>query len=118
MKKKQKRGKHLKVFSIKKNSVMNSHQNGITGEQSQFDENLIQRVAKKLVIAAQTPERNTVHIISRGNDWVIKREGAQKVYRICDTQTEAILIAKGMIKKGLAERIIVHDDDGTVAKRM
>ena len=97
---------------------MDTHHNGTIREQSQFDESLIRRVAKKLEIAAQTPERNTLHIISRGNEWVIKREGAQKVYRICNSQAEAIQIAKGMIKKGLAERIIVHDNDGTVAKRM
>ena len=87
-------------------------------EQHHPDKSVIRRVAHKLEVAASSPERSNLHIIARGEHWIIKREGAQKAYRIHDSQTEAIDNAKEMIEKGMAEHIIVHEDDGTVAKRI
>lgn len=113
MKKKQK-GKNLTIFSIKKNSIMEGQSNGLP----LTDEGVIKRVGHKLAIAASTPEKNNLHIIARGEHWIIKREGAQKAYRICETQDQAISNAKEMIKRGLATHIIIHEDDGTVAKRI
>lgn len=113
MKKKQK-GKNLTIFSIKKNSTMEGQQNDLP----LTDEGVIKRVGHKLAIAASTPEKNNLHIIARGEHWIIKREGAQKAYRICETQDQAINNAKEMITRGLATHIIIHEDDGTVAKRI
>ena len=116
--KKKKKGKYLKVFSIKKKPEMEGHNNDSMPEQHLPDEGFIKRVAHKLEIAASSPDRSNLHIIARGDHWVIKREGAQKVYRICETQTQAINSAKEMIERGIAAHIIIHEDDGTVAQRI
>ena len=114
MKKKKKKGKNLTVFSIKKNSIMEGHSN----ELPLTDKGVIKRVGQKLAIAASSPEKNNLHIIARGEHWIIKREGAQKAYRICEKQEQAIKDAKEMIHRGLATHIIIHEDDGTVAQRI
>ena len=59
-----------------------------------------------------------LHIIARGEQWIIKREGALKAYRICATKDEAIENAKDLLQKGSAESIIIHFQDGTVARRI
>jgi len=114
MKKKLKRGKNLTIFSIKKNSIMEGQPN----ELPLTDKGVIKRVGQKLAVAASSPEKNNLHIIARGEHWIIKREGAQKAYRICETQEQAVEDAKEIINKGLATHIIIHEDDGTVAKRI
>lgn len=91
---------------------------GHSNELPLTDEGVIKRVGHKLAIAASSPQRNNLHIIARGEHWIIKREGAQKAYRICETQDQAIDDAKAMLKKGLATQIIIHGEDGTVAKRI
>ena len=114
MKKKKKKGKNLTIFSIKKKSIMEGQPN----ELPLTDEGVIKRVGQKLAVAASSPEKNNLHIIARGEHWIIKREGAQKAYRICETQQQAVNNAKEMINRGLATHIIIHEEDGTVAKRI
>ncbi len=112
--KKKKKGKSLTIFSIKKNSIMEGQPN----ELPLTDEGVIKRVGQKLAVAASSPEKNNLHIIARGEHWIVKREGAQKAYRICETQEEAVNNAKEMINRGLATHIIIHEEDGTVAQRI
>lgn len=115
--KKKKKGKHLKVFSIKKRSNMKGPHNGSL-DNHRHDEEFIMRVAHKLEKAAKSPERNNLHIIARGEHWIVKREGALKAYRIYDTQTQAVNTAIELIERGIATHIIIHEIDGTVAKRI
>lgn len=96
---------------------MADHQNDPIQEQYPHKD-VVKRVALKLEDAAKSPEKNNLHIIARGDHWIIKREGALKAYRIYDTKALAIANAKEMLEHGSALRIIVHDDDGTVAKRI
>lgn len=114
MKNKKKKRKNLAIFSIKKKSIMEGQPN----ELPLTDEGVIKRVGHKLAIAASSPEKNNLHIIARGEHWIIKREGAPKAYRICKTQEQAVHNAKEMINRGLATHIIIHEDDGTVAQRI
>ncbi len=118
MKKKRKKGKYLKVFSIKKKSVMADHQNDPIQEQYPHNDDLVKRVANKLEDAAKSPEKNNLHIIARGEHWIIKREGALKAYRIYDNKELAIKNAKEMVERGNALVIIIHDNNGNVAKRI
>lgn len=97
---------------------MADHQNDSIPEQYPHHQDLVNRVAKKLEVAAKSPERNILHIIARGVHWIIKREGALKAYRIYDTKELAIKNAKAMLELGSASRIIIHEDDGTVAQRI
>ena len=85
---------------------------------SNSEDGIIKRVARKLGEAAKSPKRMVLHIIARGEQWIIKREGALKAYRICATKDEAIENAKDLLQKGSAESIIIHFQDGTVAKRI
>jgi len=81
-------------------------------------EGIIKRVARKLGMAAKSPKKMVLHIIARGEQWIIKREGAMKAYRVCATKDEAIENAKDLLQKGSAESIIIHFQDGTVARRI
>lgn len=112
--KKKKKGKNLTIFSIKKKSIMEGQPN----ELPLTDKGVIKRVGHKLAVAASSPEKNNLHIIARGEHWIIKREGAQKAYRICETQKQAVNDAKEMIDRGIATHIIIHEEDGTVAQRI
>jgi len=81
-------------------------------------EGFIKRVARKLGVAAKSPKKMVLHIIARGEQWIIKREGALKAYRVCETKDEAIENAKDLLQKGSAEEIVVHFQDGTVARKI
>lgn len=82
------------------------------------EDGIIKRVARKLGQAAKSPKKTVLHIIARGEQWIIKREGALKAYRICATKDEAIKDAKDLLQKGAAESIVIHFQDGTVARRI
>lgn len=95
---------------------MAHHHNDPMQEQHSHDEEFVKRIANKLEVASKSPERNNLHIIARGELWIIKREGAQKAHRILDTRSQAIQQAKEMMEKGIASSIIIHNEDGTVAR--
>ena len=97
---------------------MEGQQNDSTHELNPHDEESVKRIADKLENAAKSPEKNNLHIIARGDFWIIKREGAQKAYRIFDSKSKAIDDAKEMIQNGSALHIIIHQQDGNVARRI
>ena len=78
----------------------------------------VERVAEKLEQAAKTPKKSNLHIIARGEQWIIKREGALKAYKVCASKDEAINNPREMLAKGAAKHIIIHFPDGTVARRI
>lgn len=59
---------------------------------------------------------NRIHIISWGDKWIIKKEGALRATKILDTKDEAVKLAKYLVKNGNASSVISHRKDGTFVK--
>jgi hypothetical protein len=58
------------------------------------------------------PTSNRVHIISRKNGWVLKKEGALRASKIFQTKDDAVATVEKLLAKG--SDVIVHQKDGTV----
>lgn len=72
------------------------------------EKKLSERIILNVAETARNP-KNRLHVISRNGKWVIKREGAKRVFGIYPTKTEAIEIATARVKAGKTEGAIVHD---------
>ncbi|MFN9532154.1 MAG: DUF2188 domain-containing protein, partial [Cyanobacteriota bacterium] len=68
----------------------------------------------KLRKAAST-NSNNVHIVPSQDGWSVKREGAVRSTAVRATRDEALKAAKELKS---AERIIIHNPDGTIAKNV
>lgn len=53
------------------------------------------------------------HVVRRGNDWAVKREGAEKAGSIHPTQKEAIETARDRARKDHAE-VVIHDRNNRI----
>lgn len=72
--------------------------------------NLKVRMAK-----AAKSRSNRVHVISRTNGWVVKKEGNKKASTsVLRTKKEAVIKAQNMVENGKATKVIVHGKDGKV----
>jgi hypothetical protein len=58
---------------------------------------------------------NSVHIVPSQDGWSVKREGAVRSTAVRATRDEALKAAKELKS---AERIIIHNPDGTIAKNV
>ena len=71
-------------------------------------------LSAKLRKAAST-NSNSVHIVPSQDGWCVKREGAVRSTAVRATKDEALKAARGLKS---AERIIIHNQDGTIAKNV
>ena len=69
-------------------------------------------LSEKLRQAAST-NSNSVHIVPSKAGWSVKKEGAVRSTAVRATKDEALKAARELKS---AERIIVHNQDGTIAK--
>jgi len=70
---------------------------------------------KMRMAKAAKSKSNRVHVISRINGWVVKKEGNKKAStRVIPTKEEAVLEAQNMVENGKASAVIVHRKDGKV----
>ena len=69
-------------------------------------------VSSNIKKRARTSE-NRVHIVSSGDKWAIRKEGATKASKIVTTKEQALSIAKSYVRKGSATGIVSHKKDGT-----
>jgi hypothetical protein len=60
--------------------------------------------------------KNT-HVISSGDGWAVRKEGAERASRLFDSRGEAIKHAKSAAKKSQAD-VFVHARDGTIKDRV
>jgi hypothetical protein len=60
------------------------------------------------------PDQNRVHIISRGDGWAVKREGASRAARIHPSKRDAIDDAERLRDRG--HDIVVHRRDGSIER--
>ncbi len=56
------------------------------------------------------------HVVPNGDKWVVKGEGNSKRTAICDTQKEAIGIAR-QISKNQGSELFIHGRDGRIRER-
>lgn len=71
-------------------------------------------LSAKLRRAAST-NSNSVHIVPSKDGWSVKREGAVRSTAVRATKGEALKAARELKS---AERIIIHNQDGTIAKNV
>ena len=71
-------------------------------------------LSAKLRKAAST-NSNSVHIVPSKDGWSVKREGAVRSTAVRATKDEAFKAARELKS---AERIIIHNQDGTIAKNV
>jgi len=57
-----------------------------------------------------------VHVVPKGNDWAVKKEGNTKASAITDTKKEAIEKAIPLAKREKSE-VIIHGKDGKIQDR-
>lgn len=60
--------------------------------------------------------RTTMHVKPHKGRWAIRREGAQRVSSIHDTQREAIVIARDRTRKSRGV-LVIHARDGSIRDR-
>ncbi len=60
------------------------------------------------------PKREKIHVTPDGNDWKVKREGAQRAARTFDNKDNAVDFGKDMAKKQPLGQLIIHKKDGTI----
>jgi len=70
----------------------------------------------------KTGDAKKIHVISRQGGWAVKREGGKRAYRICSDREEATCRAIHLAIVGVTgeipAEIIVHNEDGTVKKKI
>ena len=69
-------------------------------------------LSEKLRQAAST-NSNSVHIVPSKDGWSVKKEGAVRATAVRATKDKALKAARELKS---AERIIIHNQDGTIAK--
>ena len=57
------------------------------------------------------------HVVPRGNDWAVKREGADRATTVVPTQREAIEIAHEIAQNNNSE-LFMHGRDGRIRDRL
>jgi uncharacterized protein YdaT len=60
--------------------------------------------------------KQKVHVVPKGNDWAVKKEGNSKASVITDTKAEAIKKAIPMAKNEKSE-VIIHGKNGQIQDR-
>lgn len=56
------------------------------------------------------------HIVKRGNDWAVRKEGAERDTRLFNTQVEAIKAGKKIAENQRSE-LFIHGRDGKIRER-
>lgn len=72
----------------------------------------------KLVAQSAASKSNHVHVISRGNKWIVRRNKASRALRIFNTIDEAIENATLYVNTGKAVFAVVHDRNGMVTEKI
>jgi hypothetical protein len=56
------------------------------------------------------------HVIAREGQWVVFREGADRILYEFDDKKKAILSGKRILKSGKIEVLVLHNADGSVER--
>ncbi|SIO36329.1 DUF2188 domain-containing protein [Halodesulfovibrio marinisediminis] len=58
-------------------------------------------------------KRVTFFVRPSGGKWKVKREGAEKEYRVCETKQEGVRVARILAGEFSPAQIIIEKEDGT-----
>lgn len=58
-------------------------------------------------------KRITFFVRPCGGKWKVKREGADKAYRVCDSKQEGVQVARKLAGEYSPAQIIIEKEDGT-----
>lgn len=87
-------------------------------------EELAQLIKEKLKTAKTSEnektryEIKTYHVIPRYSDWAVKRSGASRATAVYKSKIEAINKAKEIVDASDNIKIVIHNSDGTIEKRI
>ena len=56
------------------------------------------------------------HVVPKGNQWAVKGEGNQRNTAVCNTQREAINIAR-QISRNQSSELFIHNRQGQIRER-
>jgi hypothetical protein len=71
------------------------------------------KIVNEIARAARN-DHSYVHVIARGDKWIIKKHGAARAYRIYSSKNLAINAAKQYKLKANINDVIVHDRMGNI----
>lgn len=61
-----------------------------------------------------TPKRTVYRVLPSGDDWIVKRDGAEQAARRFDRKQDAIVYARRVAKNNRPSQVVVHRQDGTI----
>lgn len=67
-------------------------------------------------MSKKTGNETNLHVVPHDNGWAVRREGADRVSRICSTQTDAATYARTVAQREQGE-VFIHRPDGTIRDR-
>ncbi len=71
-------------------------------------------IGNKVKKAAASPDPSRLHVMARGVQWIVKKEGAQRAQRVYSTKKQAVDGAMAQVNSGAASVVIVHKKDGMI----
>ncbi len=57
--------------------------------------------------------KRKIHVVPRGSEWAVQREGATKPSKITDTKRDALEIGRQQAKRAKTE-LVIHGKDGKI----
>jgi hypothetical protein len=60
--------------------------------------------------------KKNVHVVPRGKEWAVKKEGGSRATAVTKTQGEAINIAREQAKKNSSE-LLIHGKNGQIREK-
>ena len=61
-------------------------------------------------------KKKNVHVVPKNGEWAVKTEKSNRVYRIVDTQKEAIQIARNVAVNNQSE-LLIHGRNGQIREK-
>jgi hypothetical protein len=59
-------------------------------------------------------KRNRFHVVPKGDDWAVRREGASKPGKVFENKQDAVDHGRDAAKKQEPSQLIIHKKDGTI----
>lgn len=54
------------------------------------------------------------HVVPHGEEWAVKKEGADQASRVASTQADAIVLAERFASNQAPGRVVIHGENGTI----
>jgi hypothetical protein len=67
-------------------------------------------------VPIEVTKRTKLHVVPRGEDWIVRKEGNSRIISTHSTQREALDVARNVARSGKGE-LIIHGRDGRILDR-